>query len=162
MSFVPQNVSKDALLSYLRPLSDVGIFPLPTGWNVVAGVAGVVFLLLICRHYGKRARRKRRVMAVFKEICGVYERNGDVSVLCADISVLIRRVVRITFRHQPAATLSDDDWITFLQDTGAVLDDDAKYFLKYQAYAPAGTSKKQDKSVERFLAAVRGWFGRVL
>lgn len=162
MSYVPYNVSKDALLSYLRPLHDIGIFPLPLGWKIVCSIAAFLLLAFVCRFFSTPSRRRRRIFAAFKEICKTWEKNGDVSVLCADLSVFMRRVTRTLFKNENAAAFSDEEWIAFLNDTGARLSKKSVWFLTCQAYAPAPKDPVRKKEVEELIAQVRLWLRRVL
>lgn len=161
MSFVPQNVSDAALLAYVRPLTHIGVFPLPAGWKIVIGVVLFVLTAFLCRYFSTPCRRKRRVLRLFNDICKAYEKNGDVTALCADTSVLMRRVVLTVFKNQAPAPLMADVWLDFLEDTGARLTERSRYFLTNRAYAVSGGDESAH-DVAAFKTEIRLWLKRVL
>ena len=161
MSFVPQNVSDTALLAYVRPLTQIGVFPLPAGWKIVIGTVLFILTALLCRYFSTPCRRKRRVLRLFDDICGAYDKNGDLTALCADTSVLMRRVVLTVFKNRTPAPLTADVWLDFLKDTGAQLSERSEYFLTNRAYAAAGEDESA-RDVAAFKAEIRFWLRRVL
>ena len=153
---LPPDVSADELLSYVRPLYPNGIFPLGTGWRIVAGVAAALFLLRFSRRFTPRGKQRREAFAVFDASERSFAESGNVSALASELSVLMRRVALSRFGRGKTAGLNGMEWTDFLESTGADLNEQDKTLLSFQAYAPPLTSSEASDG-RHLLAVVREW-----
>ncbi len=136
MISLPDQASPEELLSYVRPLYPNGIFPLGPGWLIVFCVLGGFVLAGILVYNSPFARRRREAFNAFDVLRRNFFENGDLSVLAADVSVLMRRTALVRFGRGKTAGLIGREWTDFLQRTGADLNEQDKQLLENQAYAP--------------------------
>ena len=158
---LPPEISREDLLSYVRPLYPNGIFPLGPGWRIVfcavLGMAAVGVLI----YNSPRRKRRREAFSVFYASKRSFLTNGDVSALAGDLSVLMRRVALARFGRERTAGLNGEEWTAFLKQTGADLNEQDQRLLAMQAYAPPLTEKKMSNG-KHLLRSVQKWLERNL
>ena len=153
---LPSEISREDLLSYVRPLYPNGIFPLGTGWRIVfyAVLGAVVVGVLI--YHSPRLKRRREALSAFNKLRRSFLSGGDVSVLAGDLSVLMRRVALYRFGRGETAGLNGEAWINFLEKTGADLNEQDKHLLVMQAYAPP-SADRDFSGGKHLLRSVQKW-----
>ncbi|WP_131782517.1 DUF4381 domain-containing protein [Legionella gresilensis] len=97
----------------------IGWWPLAPGWYIAGFLILLISSLLIRIVYRqhKYARPKRQAYQLLVSYEQDFLQNGDVSATCAKISELLRRVALVYFPRQDVASLQDDNWINFLNQT---------------------------------------------
>ena len=158
---LPPDIGREELLSFVRPLYPNGIFPLGAGWRIVFCIVAAMFLTGVLIYHTPRMKRRREALAVFKTIRRSFFSAGDVSVLAAELSVLMRRVAISRFGREETAALNGEKWLDFLKRTGAKLNEQDRLLLTTQAYAPVSEEKNKSGG-KHLLRSVRKWLGRNL
>ena len=156
MKFLPKQASPEELLTFVRPLYPNGIFPLGSGWQIVFYVLGGFIVAGILFYNCPLMKRRREVFAVFDILRHRFFKDGNISVLAAELSILMRRTALIHYGREKTALLSGRAWTDFLERTGADLSEEDKRLLENQAYAPP----VYDSNFERgrhLLLSVRKW-----
>jgi cbb3-type cytochrome oxidase subunit 3 len=137
-----------AELSPLEKLRDIQLpkpiscWPLAPGWYVLALVGLLFFILLIYFIYRKhlQARAKRQALQLLKDYEQYYQAGGEIQVISAQISELLRRVALVYFPREQVASLSGEAWINFLNNTSKQCNftalSDCLLTLPYQEKAP--------------------------
>lgn len=157
MSFLPEGIKNEELLSYIRPLYPNGVFPLAPGWQIVFaaavcfGAAGYLFYNRL------RARRRRKAFSVLAGLEASFARDHDISALACGISVLLKRSALVCFRDEETAGMQGAQWTAFLIRTGADLADGEKMLLEEQAYAPACSDDLMYERGERLIKTAKKW-----
>ena len=153
---LPPDIKAEELLSYVRPLYPNGIFPLGTGWQIVLWGVAVILSVKLLSRFTPRQKRRREAFSVFDSLRHSFAKSGDVSVLAADLSVLMRRVALSRFGRNRTAGLNGKAWLDFLRQTGADLNEQDQQLLAMQAYAPAD-SLRDPLTGKHLLNAVQRW-----
>ena len=136
MFSLPDQASPEELLSFVRPLYPNGIFPLGPGWRIILCVLIGFVLAKILLYYTPSAKRRREAFAVLNTLRRRFSDDKDISMLACGLSVLMRRAALARFGREKTAGLNAEKWIDFLERTGADLNEQDRYLLKNQAYAP--------------------------
>ncbi|MBO4520372.1 MAG: DUF4381 domain-containing protein [Alphaproteobacteria bacterium] len=158
---LPPEISREELLSYVRPLYPNGIFPLGAGWRIVFYVVLSAAVTGFLIYNSPRLKRRREAFAAFNEARSSFLTGGDTSALAGALSVLMRRVALYRFGREKTAKLNGTEWTEFLTRTGADLNERDQYLLAMQAYAPPPTD--QDFSGgKHLLSSVQKWLERNL
>lgn len=158
---LPPDIGREELLSFVRPLYPNGIFPLGAGWRMVFYAAAALFLTGALIYHTPRMRRRREAFAVFRTVRNSFLSAGDLPVLAAELSVLMRRVAVSRFGREKTSALNGREWLSFLERTGADLNERDQQLLTEQAYAPS--LKDEEKSDgKHLLCSVRKWLRRNL
>lgn len=156
---LPENIAREELLSYVRPLYPNEIFPLGAGWWIVLyavlGIVSVGFLV----YQSPYMKRRRDAFLAFNALKRSFFIDGDLSLLAGDLSVLMRRVALFRFGREKTAKLNGRDWIDFLRQTGADLNERDEQLLVMQAYAPPSFEKKRADG-KHLLRSVQKWLER--
>ena len=158
---LPADITREELLSYVRPLYPNGIFPLGAGWRIVfyAVLGAIAGGWLIYR--SPRMKRRREAFAAFGAMRRSFLSDGDASALAGALSVLMRRVALHRFGRDKTAGLNGREWTDFLKQTGADLDEQDERLLTEQAYAPPFFANDSADG-KHLLRSVRKWLGRNL
>ena len=158
---LPPEISREELLSYVRPLYPNGIFPLGSGWRIVFYTVLGLLIAGILMYNSPRGKRRREALSVFYASKRAFLTDGDVSALAGNLSVLMRRVALARFGRERTAALNGDEWMDFLKRTGADLDERDQQLLAMQAYAPPLSDKKTTDG-KHLLRSVQKWLERNL
>ncbi|MBR1778585.1 MAG: DUF4381 domain-containing protein [Alphaproteobacteria bacterium] len=156
---LPPDLNREELLAYVRPLYPNGIFPLGSGWQIVfyAVLIGVAAGVLFYR--SPYMKRRRETFAALNGLRCSFLKDGDVSVLAGDLSVLMRRVALFRFGRERTAGLNGQEWIDFLKQTGADLNEQDQQLLAVRAYAPP-FSEQDRTGGKHLLRSVQKWLER--
>ena len=158
---LPENISREELLSYVRPLYPNGVFPLGVGWQIVLyAVLGIVFAVFLVYH-SPYMKRRREAFSAFYALKRSFFSGGDISLLAGELSVLMRRVALFRFGREKTARLNGWEWIDFLQQTGADLNERDQQLLALQAYAPPLTDQNLSDG-KHLIRSVQKWLERNL
>ena len=158
---LPADITREELLSYVRPLYPNGIFPLGAGWRIVFyAVLGLTVLGWLIYH-SPRMKRRQEAFEAFGAMRRAFLSDGDASALAGALSVLMRRVALSRFGRDGTAGLNGREWIDFLKQTGADLDERDERLLAEQAYAPPSFGSDSSEG-KHLLRAVRKWLERNL
>ena len=158
---LPPDISREELLSYVRPLYPNGIFPLGTGWRIVFYVVLTAMVIGMSIYNSPRLKRRREAFAAFNKAQDSFLIGGDTSALAGDLSVLMRRVALYRFGREKTAKLNGTAWTDFLAQTGADLNERDQYLLVKQAYAPSPTDRDFSDG-KHLLSSVQKWLERNL
>jgi len=158
---LPSDISREELLSYLRPLYPNGIFPLGAGWRIVLctvlSAAAIGFLI----YHSPRMKRRREAFQAFGTLRQTFFFDGDISALAGGLSVLMRRVALHRFGREKTAGLNGRLWTDFLKQTGADLSEQNEQLLAFQAYAPSSFEQNRVGGKD-LLRCVQRWLERNL
>ena len=158
---LPPDISRDELISYVRPLYPNGIFPLGAGWWIVLYTVSALIVIRVLIHYSPRMKRRREAFAVFKASGRSFAKSGDVAALAGELSVLMRRVALHRFGREKTAELNGEAWTGFLKQTGADLNEEDERLLALTAYAPV-SSCDDNAGGKHLLRSVQKWLERNL
>lgn len=154
---LPENINKEELLSYLRPLYPNGLFPLAAGWQILIGMTLAAFLVTFLYYQSAPVRRRRRAYSVLKELSDSFSETSDISALSSGISILLKRISLVRFGNEKVADLKGQDWTSFLNETGAGLSDEGKRLLADQAFAPMCQDSSCREEGERLIFSAQRW-----
>lgn len=144
-----------AALAPLRAPEAIGAWPPAPGWwllaiTVLAGIAaGAIWLL---RRY-QRNRYRRQGLEVLKRIEERYQQNRDPIACSAAINSLLKRVALQAYPQRNIAALSGQDWVDFLQDSGAGVFEPVFADLHYRPRA-------DHMPIETLLTQAREWINQ--
>lgn len=95
-------------------------WPLAPGWYVLTSV--FFLLLLITGWFAlqryKNARPKRHALRLLQTYKQQYQEEKNPQLTCARVSELLKRVALAYFPREKVASLSGDQWLLFLHQTG--------------------------------------------
>ena len=158
---LPPDISRDELLSYVRPPYPNGMFPLGSGWRIVLYAILALIAISVLIRYSPGTKRRREAFAVFNASRRSFANGGDITMLASELSVLMRRVALYRFGREKTAGLNGKDWILFLKQTGADLNEEDERLLASTAYAPA-SSCDDNAGGKHLLRSVQKWLERNL
>ena len=161
MFSLPDQASPEELLSFVRPLYPNEIFPLGLGWRIIFCVSVVFLLAKFLFYYTPSAKRRREAFSVFNTLRRRFSDDKDISMLACGLSVLMRRTALARFGREKTADLNAEKWIDFLKRTGADLDEQDRYLLENQAYAPPSYDGDFVRG-RHLLSTVRKWLEKNL
>lgn len=161
MFSLPDHASPEELLSFVRPLYPNGIFPLGAGWRIIFCVLIGLVLAKILFYHTPSAKRRREAFAVFNDLRRRFSDDKDISMLACGLSVLMRRTALARFGREKTADLNAERWIDFLERTGADLNEQDRYLLEKQAYAPSSYDGDSVRG-RHLLSTVRKWLEKNL
>ena len=153
---LPPDISRDELLSYVRPPYPNGMLPLGSGWRIVLYAISALIAISVLIRYSPRMKRRREALAVFKDLRRSFADDGDITALASELSVLMRRVALYRFGREKTAGLNGRDWTLFLKQTGADLNEEDERLLASTAYAPA-SSCCDNTGGKHLLRSVQKW-----
>ena len=156
---LPPDIDRNELLTYVRPPYPNGIFPLGTGWQIMLFVVVAGFLVFFLFYRGSRMKRRREAFFALAMSRRSFLDGGDLSALAGDLSVLMRRVALFRFGRKKTAGLNGREWVDFLNETGAVLNEKDRELLIRQAYAPPFRDQ-DDSAGKHLLGSVQKWLER--
>lgn len=101
--------------------------PAPGWWLLLAGMMLLTVILFLLRRWYKSRRLQRDIHAELKKIRQQYETTGNKLKLARDLSILLRRAAISWYPHgseqdRDIAGLTGEDWLAFLDRTGAASD----------------------------------------
>lgn len=109
----------------LEKLRDIHLPEAISGWHWTLGwslllMAAFVGLLFTARVGYRRYRHgyaKRQALQLLTQYEQAYRIDRDSQRLCAEVSTLLRRVALVYFPREQVASLTDEQWIDFLNKT---------------------------------------------
>lgn len=145
----------------LAQLRDIH-YPSPIGMEVAIGWYALLLLLGVCilvigiiayKKY-RHARPKRQALQLLADYKKAYLKHRNASLICEQISVLLRRTALAYFAREDIASLQGQAWLNFLNHSGKEIDfsEYANYLLivPYQA-------RQENINLEAFFIEVEKW-----
>lgn len=139
---------------------DPSLWPPAPGWWIVALLAGVILwrALVVARRVLNRARRRRKALAALASIHARVNADPDAT-LCADLSVLLRRLAIGRFPREQVAALTGQPWLQFLERS---CDGDAAFIRAGQALLEAPYRQAVNVDVDTLVRLSGVWIRKVL
>jgi len=113
----------------MNPLSQLRDIHFPTWygfWPIAIGWYGVFLLLLLLlllvgylrKRRERRVKPRREAIKKLQQLKARYERDGDAVAVAIELSMLLRRAALAVFPRIDVASLHDDQWLAFLDESG--------------------------------------------
>jgi len=103
----------------------VSWWPLAPGWWGLLGLMLLlVIIVLLVRSWRRRRRLRNSAVMELKRIRDAFDQHHDALRLVRELSVLLRRIAISYFPRSDVASLTGDDWLRFLDRSGALADSD--------------------------------------
>lgn len=95
-------------------------WPLAPGWWLIllGSLLLLVCLLLHLRKPFKKYRQRKAFLSIFKRIEQKYAYTKDKTALLEDINTFLKRVCLSLYSHQSIASLTGEQWLVFLDQSG--------------------------------------------
>lgn len=147
-------------LSSLKPLhlpNAVSIFPLAIGWYLLLALIIIGIIITISYFVLRQKKLKKQVYQLLAEIQNHATPDNHNQVI-AQVSILLKRVARLKFPKHKPENLFGEDWLIFLDKTGATKD-----FTKGSGRVLLNIYKNNSMiNTNELFALTRKWLGRVL
>lgn len=153
--------AQEGMLAGLKDIelpSAVPFWPPAPGWIALAGLAGLVLLILAIREWRFRQTVAYQALREFNAKARAAEPD-DVQAVAAAASSVMRRLARV---DEPAgdgspAVRTGAAWVDFLCAGKAAFDAETAAFLAGAPYWPPGSAGSGPVEAPRLAAAVRRW-----
>jgi len=144
------------LLDLLAPVPEparVSLWPATPIWLVLGAVIATALLWLVVVGWRRWRATAPRRQALHAARAALRAEGGDPSA----VAVTLRRTALALYGRNAVAGLSGAEWLAFLRDTGADLDEQTGQVLLAAPYAPTPPSQAD---AARLAQAARGWLAR--
>ena len=95
-------------------------WPLAIGWYLI--ILLLLTLAFVGHHYWKlrerRVKPRREAISKLQQLKKRYERDGDLVAVAIELSMLLRRAALAAFPQVEVASLRDEKWLNFLDNSG--------------------------------------------
>lgn len=119
-------------------------WPLAPGWYLLIAllVIGVFSGLFWVYRWYRNGRAKRRALHLLKLYHEAWRQKTPCTIICAQVSELLKRVALVYFPRTHTAQLQGEAWIAFLTQTGKQLEfDRVRALLIELPYQPPGNTQ---------------------
>ncbi len=136
--------------------ADPSWWPPAIGWWLVAGLLAllIVGLVIFIRHRLARSAPRRHALAMLEKIQSIAVDKQHVQPCVQELSRLLRRVVLKRYPRIQTAGLTGDDWLRFLDETGAT-DQFTRGHGRVLASAPYSSSSNVD--ISKLTVLIEKW-----
>ncbi|MFK5956985.1 MAG: DUF4381 domain-containing protein [Planctomycetota bacterium] len=138
----------------------VGWWPLAPAWWVLGAILFLAIALLTRRILAKRKALYHFAIEAFMAAENQYTENGNLIQMAVALSEILRRVALARYPREEVASLSGEDWATFLVSHGGKDSFQEEYLsLELATYMPESEVECRLNST-RLLHATKSWIKR--
>ena len=110
----------EALLNQLKDIQNpnaISMWPATIAWYILFAIIIIIIAWLLIKLMQRLFKRKRQqhALTLLKQAVARYPKNANLAI--ADISTLLRRIALAKFKRKNVASLSNQAWLIFLDET---------------------------------------------
>jgi hypothetical protein len=161
--FGPQSADPqlEGLIEIALPQS-IRYTPQTIGWLILFGLILILFIWIVYRRYRYRKANQYRQWALEKlqDIERILRQNLSLEKALAEIPVLVKQTALHCFPREKIASLSDDNWLRFLDASygGTDFTDGPGQTLEQTAYLPPKRLEQyKEEEIRELIHTVRRW-----
>ncbi len=147
----------DVQLADIHLPASPGFWPPAWGWWLVLALALMLLVLLALkwRRYRQRKQRQQQVLEALKQLELRLQKEKNTAAI-AELNILLRRLALMHYPRQRVASLTGQQWLQFLDESGQ-MQDFTQGAGQLLAAAPYQAGMPESADLDALVKAVRKW-----